>query len=190
MRKILAIDPGNEFAGVIEVNEDKTIGTIKGKFPNSEVLEIVKNTDADEIACEFPIPRGMPASLELFLTVVWIGRYQQIATQLGIPFHFMDRSQIKLCICGQTRAKDGNVRAALLDIYGEQGNKKNPGPTYGITKDTWAALAVGYTFLTEGESLGKILVRREEKKAEKKAKRDEEKAVKAELEALKAGVAK
>ena len=40
------------------------------------------------------------------------------------------------------RAKDGNVRQALIDLIGEQGTKKNKGPTYGISSHSWAALAV------------------------------------------------
>jgi len=40
------------------------------------------------------------------------------------------------------RAKDANIRQALLDLIGPQGTKKTPGPTYGIKSHTWAALAV------------------------------------------------
>jgi hypothetical protein len=30
----------------------------------------------------------------------------------------------------------------LIDIYGEVGTKKNPGGTFGMSGDKWAALAV------------------------------------------------
>jgi hypothetical protein len=40
------------------------------------------------------------------------------------------------------RAKDANIRQALLDLIGPQGTKAQPGPTYGIKSHTWAALAV------------------------------------------------
>jgi hypothetical protein len=48
------------------------------------------------------------------------------------------------------KAKDANIRQALIDIYGGNdkaiGNKKTPGPLYGIKGDLWAALAVAVTF--------------------------------------------
>ena len=40
-----------------------------------------------------------------------------------------------------------NIRQALIDRFGPQGSKKNPGPTFGFGGDTWAALAVGATYI-------------------------------------------
>jgi hypothetical protein len=40
------------------------------------------------------------------------------------------------------RAKDANIRQALIDKIGPQGTKAQPGPTYGIKSHSWAALAV------------------------------------------------
>ena len=53
-----------------------------------------------------------------------------------------EHQQIKVHLCESARAKDGNVRQALIDRIGAQGTKKKPGPTYGVSKDVWAALAV------------------------------------------------
>jgi hypothetical protein len=52
------------------------------------------------------------------------------------------RKDIKLHLCNSPRAKDANVRQALIDRIGPQGTKKNQGPTYGIKSHQWAALAV------------------------------------------------
>jgi hypothetical protein len=41
------------------------------------------------------------------------------------------------------RAKDSNIRQALIDRFGEPGTKKVPGLLYGIKKDEWSALALG-----------------------------------------------
>jgi hypothetical protein len=49
---------------------------------------------------------------------------------------------VKLHLCNSPRAKDGNVRQALIDRVGPQGTKKGQGPTYGIKSHEWAALAV------------------------------------------------
>jgi hypothetical protein len=52
------------------------------------------------------------------------------------------RKDIKLFLCGTMRAKDANIRQALIDKIGPQGTKAQPGPTYGIKSHSWAALAV------------------------------------------------
>jgi len=54
-------------------------------------------------------------------------------------------------ICGSARAKDQNIRQALIDRYGGKetaiGKKQNPGPLYGIKADEWQALGLAITFL-------------------------------------------
>jgi len=52
------------------------------------------------------------------------------------------RKDIKLHLCGTNKAKDANVRQALIDCLGPPGTKKSPGPTYGIKSHLWAALAL------------------------------------------------
>ena len=54
-------------------------------------------------------------------------------------------------LCGHPRAKDPNIRQALLDRFGPGrekalGTKKAPGALYGIKGDEWAALAVAITW--------------------------------------------
>jgi hypothetical protein len=44
------------------------------------------------------------------------------------------------------KAKDSNIRQALIDRFGEVGIKKNPGWFYGFKKDIWQAYAVGITY--------------------------------------------
>jgi hypothetical protein len=174
---LLAIDPGNVESGICHfqgkyANKEKPFG----KFANETVLELIKKGGIDGIAIEFPIPRGMPASLELFFTVEWIGRFKAAALDNKIPFEYIDRARVKMVVCGAPSATDTNIRAALIDLYGEPGTKNNPGPTYGFTKDAWAALAVGHTYIEEGESMSKVLERKEKKKVERLAKSKEKRA--------------
>ena len=49
-------------------------------------------------------------------------------------------------LCYDSRAKDGNIRQALIDRFGPVGTKKAPGWFYGVSKDVWAAVAVGVTW--------------------------------------------
>ena len=46
-------------------------------------------------------------------------------------------------LCGQTKAKDTNVRQALIDRFGVVGTKKNQGWFYGFKADIWQAYALG-----------------------------------------------
>jgi hypothetical protein len=92
---------------------------------------------------------GMPVGREVFDTVHWSGRFTEAAHPT--PVVQVPRREVKLALCHDTRAKDANVRQALLDRFGGKvaavGNKANPGPLYGISKDVWQALAVGVAYL-------------------------------------------
>lgn len=91
---------------------------------------------------------GMPVGAEVFETVFWTGRFAQAAWPL--PTYRVGRRDVKLHLCGQARARDANVRAALLDRYGGKaaavGTRAAPGPLHGIHGDLWAALAVAVTW--------------------------------------------
>ena len=60
-------------------------------------------------------------------------------------FRKVYRQDVKLHLCKSNKAKDGNIRQALIDKLGPQGTKKYPGPTYGIKSHAWAALGVAVT---------------------------------------------
>jgi hypothetical protein len=63
------------------------------------------------------------------------------------------RKAIKSHLCSTTQAKDKDIRAALIDRLGEPGTKKNPGPTYGISGDCWAALSVCVTWADQHDKV-------------------------------------
>ena len=61
---------------------------------------------------------------------------------------------MKLALCGSARAKDANVRQAIIDRFAgvggkavAVGTKKNPGPLYGISNHKWSALALCITWI-------------------------------------------
>ena len=61
----------------------------------------------------------------------------------------LPRRAVKLALCGDSRAKDANIRQALIDRFGGSaaiGRKAAPGPLYGISRDVWSALAIAVTY--------------------------------------------
>lgn len=157
---ILAIDPGTtESAYCILKNDGKVVSF--GKLGNNTLLcDIRMNRDmfddATRVCVEMVASYGMPVGREVFETVVWIGRFMQAVDHFGwIAAQRVYRKDVKMCLCGQTaKVNDAVIRQALIDMYGGKelaiGNKKNPGPCYGMKADMWAALAVGVTFLRSG----------------------------------------
>jgi hypothetical protein len=148
MTTILAIDPGcTETAWIVlrygkphfwgkEMNEVFRRRIVTAQFEEATfVLEKVESF-------------GMAVGKEIFETVFWSGRF---AEAWGRTFHRIGRKDVKLHLCGTTRAKDSNIRQAIIDKFGGSkeaaiGTKRKPGPLYGIKADVWAALAVGITY--------------------------------------------
>ena len=136
---ILAIDSGTFKSAFVQYDERKKQIIDHGILPNPEMRQILIGREYDLVSLEMIASYGMPVGATTFETCVWIGRFLEIArTESRLVY----RKDIKMYLCGSMRAKDGNVRQALIDILGEQGTKKNKGPTYGISSHSWAALAV------------------------------------------------
>ena len=139
--KILAIDPGTTECGWCTF--DGTLNA-SGVCSNDSMLSAVMVHGADLLAIEMVSSYGMPVGKEVFETVLWIGRFKQ-AWRDPDDVRLVYRRDVKMHLCGSARAKDGNIRQALLDKIGLQGVKKSPGPTYGVKSHAWAALAVAVT---------------------------------------------
>lgn len=145
MKSFIAIDPGTRQSAVIEIKD----GNIESKaiLQNGDVLKFLREqTQQDALVIEMIASYGMAVGREVFETCVWIGRFQEAWNG---PTEFVYRKDVKLHLCGSPKAKDANIRQALLDRYGGSaaiGKKKAPGPLYGIKADLWAALAVAETY--------------------------------------------
>ena len=96
------------------------------------------------LAIEMISSYGMPVGREIFDTCVWIGRFVEQWTDPA-AVKLIPRGDVKLHVCGSLRAKDSNIRQALIDRLGPAGTKAKPGPTYGVKSHAWAALAVAIT---------------------------------------------
>src|SRR6185312_4945974 len=146
--KILAIDPGPTESAFVIWDGERVIN--RDILPNDMLMgflwEFAHDGECDTLAIEMIACYGMPVGSETFETCVWIGRFMQMwleasdrpeSTILRIP-----RGDIKLHLCRSTRAKDANVRQALIDRFGAPGTKKAPGVLYGVSSHCWAALEV------------------------------------------------
>ena len=152
---ILAIDPGNtESAYVVMDHHFNPIS--HAKVPNEELLHLLHIGGKylwKSVAIEMVASYGMPVGREVFETCVWIGRYHEAAVCAGKSVSFIYRMEEKDTLCHDSRAKDSNIRRALIDTFARhdlkngKGTKKKPDFFYGFAKDEWAAFAVGVTFL-------------------------------------------
>jgi hypothetical protein len=157
MTGILAIDPGPTESGFV-LYYPRLAGLPlideAGTRDNYDLKKICHNIGCRDgtgrssalspgpiLAIEMIACYGMPVGKETFETCLWIGRFEEAFNPSRDSLRCY-RKDIKLHLCGTTKAKDPNVRQALIDRLGPPGTKKNPGPTYGIKSHVWAALAV------------------------------------------------
>ena len=144
-KSILSIDPGfTESAWLLWSNN--AIHTF-GKAPNGEVLDIIRNHTSKSglvLAIERLACYGMAVGEEVLETAVWTGRFIEAwQSRSAVEIIRPTRQKTKMNLCHSPKAKDANVRQAIIDRLGAPGTKKKQGATYGVTADVWAALAVG-----------------------------------------------
>jgi hypothetical protein len=145
---ILAIDPGTTISGWCILRPDDSIDA--GVSDNEGLLYGLPGMPADLLAIEVFEARGMPIGHESIETILYTGMLMQAWP--GTPIR-VKRSEVKRHLCGSLKAKDANVRQAIIDRYGGSaaiGRKATPGPLYGVTSHAWAALAVAITAREQG----------------------------------------
>lgn len=149
---ILAIDPGPEQSAFVLYDDDRRGLDAFGKVPNDEILGLLQNLRARVLVVEMIASYGMPVGREVFETCMWIGRFVE---RWPDEYELLYRAAVKMHLCGTMRAKDANVRAALMDAWGGKekamGTKKQPGPLHGVKGDVWAALGVAVTYADRQE---------------------------------------
>lgn len=138
---ILGIDPGPEQSAWLFWESDKENIIDMGIEPNEKIFGVLSNP-AMVVAIEMIQSFGMPVGKSIFNTVKWIGKFERQAEINKIPYQEIFRKDIKIHFCNNIRAKDSNIRQALIDRFGKPGTKKEPGKLYGIKKDLWSALAL------------------------------------------------
>jgi len=147
--RVLGIDPGTDETAMVMLDDGKICW--KALLSNAEALDdkIFYGVDFPQrVAVEMVACYGMPVGREVFETAVLIGRLLAMwEGRIGREnVSRVYRKDVKINLCGSMKAKDSNIRQALIDRIGEVGTKSDPGPCYGMKADLWAALAVAVTF--------------------------------------------
>ena len=144
-KRILAIDPGNIESAYVLMDCETYKPIEFGKIDNTLLLIKMGEIEYDNLIIEMIASYGMAVGSSVFDTCVWIGRFIQ---RRSCPnYEYIYRKEEKMNLCYTMKAKDSNIRQALIDRFGEVGTKKNQGWFYGFKKDIWAAYAVGTTYL-------------------------------------------
>ena len=129
---ILAIDPGPLESAWVFWNGERLQSFAKEQ--NEAVIERVKEAGRNTEACavEMIASYGMPVGAEVFETVYWSGRFAEAYGPEHV--HRIARLAVKMHLC-HDRAKDANIRRALIDRFGKPGTKARPGDLYGVASD-------------------------------------------------------
>jgi hypothetical protein len=148
---IYAIDPGTTHSALVTIWEDGRV--VGGHIENSEMVFGLSQYGwkPGHLVIEQIESFGMAVGAETFETVFWSGRFAQAWARYERKWSRLPRRAVKLHLCGSMKAKDANIRQALIDKYGGIACTKKGGALYGIKSHCWSALAVGVTYReTEG----------------------------------------
>lgn len=162
---IIAIDPGN-IQSAYCIIDDKTYKPIEfNKIDNNDLIRnlhsMIEKYGIYAIAIEMIASYGMPVGKEVFDTCLWIGRFYENTIRNVGTIDYIYRRDEKINLCNSMKAKDSNIRQALIDRFATfdfkngKGTKKQQDFFYGFSKDVWAAYAVGVTWLDKQKELNK-----------------------------------
>jgi hypothetical protein len=151
---VIAIDPGPSESAFVLWSGEKILDF--NIYPNGKLLELLHlwrtGAHIPTLAVEMigHYGTGMAVGKEVFNTCIWIGRFIQVFGEERT--HLLLRATIKAHTCGNAKAKDANVRQALIDKFGGKAAIKKGGPLYKVSSHCWSALAVAITFAEHRDS--------------------------------------
>ena len=145
---LVSLDPGPTATGVCCFDGFYKLLAC-GHLPNDSVERLIERVDPCITVCEDIVGFGMSVGKSTFDTAKQIGRFWILSELYSREWHLINRRDIKLLCCGDAKAKDKDIRAAMIASWGQQGTAKLPGPTYGFTNHTWSALAVGTAWIKQ-----------------------------------------
>lgn len=149
---ILAIDPGPVKSAFVLVDDNNYKPVQFDLIENSKVFYPIEGA-YDHFVIECIASYGMSVGKDVFETCYWIGRFMQYAHMQNKKINRIYRMEEKMTICHNSRARDTNIRHALIDRFAQhdfkngKGKKDNPDWFFGFRADIWAAYAVGVTYI-------------------------------------------
>ncbi len=156
---ILAVDPGPEQSGYVLYSTDGARVIDMGIVPNIDIMFVIDDRRIDEMVIEMVASYGMAVGASVFMTCVWIGRFIEHFSSRSTLLYRKQRNEdgmdsVCMHLCKNNRAKDSNIRQALIDKFPptgggkvpQIGTKKQPGPLYGVKEHMWSALALAVTY--------------------------------------------
>lgn len=147
--KIIGVDAGDKETGFVIYNPESNSLCDKYIMENTMLLDHLELFDVDQylLSLEMVACYGMPVGRNIFETCLWIGRIVQHWVSMKGSFVLIYRKDYKLHFCNSMKAKDSNIRQALIDRFGDKGTQKDKGFFFGIKGDMWSASAIAlYTF--------------------------------------------
>jgi len=117
MSKILALDPGKERSGWVELEDEKPIAW--GWDANEDVRTRISHSGTwpwDAVAVEYMQPRGMPTSQDEMDTMFELGRMTAMVDETQLAK--VSRKDVKMFLLGRATGTDANIRQALIDLFG------------------------------------------------------------------------
>ena len=147
---VLAIDPGSEKSAYAVIKRINLEVVAIGMDENKNILSFIKDfSRGADVRIEMIASYGMAVGASVFDTCVWIGRFTQVSLDSDSnSVATVFRKDVKMHLCGNPRAKDANIRQAIIDNYERMyggGVTKKGGMLYKASKDIWAAIGVGMT---------------------------------------------
>lgn len=139
---ITAVDPGPEYSAIVKWDGEHILGRDYVESDKFREYLSLESSKPNHIICEGLQCFGMAVGQSTFVTAYLVGSIREYCRTSGLDFTIIFRNNVKLHHCHSPRAKDANIRQALIDRLGAPGTKKQPGPTFGITADLWSALAI------------------------------------------------
>lgn len=116
---IYAIDPGPDESGYVMLDM-RDYAVVECGHESNRLLESQMESMSRYVlfVSEDVVCYGMAVGQSTIDTCVQIGRFSKAAEKVNATLSRINRREIKLALCGSMKAKDGNVRQAIIDMYG------------------------------------------------------------------------
>ena len=141
--KIIAIDPGTKESAWVQW-DGKNILSMGIMFNMELIMELYQfkpsNMVIEQVRCY-----GMTIGASTLDTVFWSGRFCEAWPG---DWSLMPRMDVKMHLCHDSRAKDKNIRQALIDRFEPDLKPRQRPKTVlkGVGTHLWAAMALAVTW--------------------------------------------